>query len=284
LPILQQELESRRGADAPAAAPAPKPAGPSFKLKPAFWRGLLSLLIAAVIWEAAARLFVNNPLFFAPLSAVLEKTGELWGSGELLKDMITSFQEFAIGFLVASALGILVGMVMAGSETVRDFVDPWVSMLYSTPTIALAPLLILWFGIGLTSHVAVVVLVVVFPVLINTFAGLANTDQHLIEVARSFGATPAQLFSKIRFPGALPFIVAGLRQGVARGLVGVVVAELFGAKAGLGFLILNSAQTFDTAGLFVGVLILAAAGVISVELVKLVERRMAPWRFQETGE
>lgn len=257
---------------------------PRLQVKPAVWRGALSLALAAVIWEVAARLVVNNPLFFAPLTQVVQRSGDLWASGELPKDIVTSFQEFAIGFLVASTLGILVGMLMASSETVRDLVDPWVSMLYSTPTIALAPLLILWFGIGLASHVAVVVLVVVFPVLINTFAGLANTDRSLIEVARSFGATPMQLFGKIRFPAALPFIVTGLRQGVARGLVGVVVAELFGAKAGLGFLILNSAQTFDTAGLFVGVLILAAAGVVSVELVKLIERRMAPWRFQETSD
>jgi NitT/TauT family transport system permease protein len=274
-------------ADAPPTAVGPvgasrKPA-PRLKIKPAVWRGALSLLLAALVWELAARIVVNNPLFFAPLTQVVERSGDLWASGELGKDIVTSFQEFAIGFLVASALGIAVGMVMASSDTVRDLVDPWVSMLYSTPTIALAPLLILWFGIGLTSHVAVVVLVVVFPVLINTYAGLANTERGLIEVARSFGATRLQLFAKIRFPAALPFIVTGLRQGVARGLVGVVVAELFGAKAGLGFLILNSAQTFDTAGLFVGVLILAAAGVAAVELVKLIERRMAPWRFQETN-
>ena len=267
-----------------AAAVGGRKSPARLRVKPAIWRGALSLVLAAVIWEAAARIVVNNPLFFAPLTEVLQRGGDLWSSGELPKDIVTSFQEFAVGFLLASVLGVLIGMIMASSETVRDLVDPWVSMLYSTPTIALAPLLILWFGIGLTSHVAVVVLVVVFPVLINTFTGLANTDHSLIEVARSFGATPMQLFAKIRFPASLPFIVAGLRQGIARGLVGVVVAELFGAKAGLGFLIFNSAQTFDTAGLFVGVLILAAAGVVSVELVKLVERRMAPWRFQETGE
>jgi ABC-type nitrate/sulfonate/bicarbonate transport system permease component len=255
-----------------------------WRLKPSTWRGALSILLAAALWEVIARVVVNNPLFFSPLSAVLSRGVALWASGELQKDVITSFQEFAVGFLIASALGIVMGMVMASSETVRDLVDPWVSMLYSTPTIALAPLLILWFGIGLVSHVAVVVLVVVFPVLINTYTGLANTEQNMIDVARSYGANRLQIFTKVRFPAALPFIIAGLRQGVARGLVGVVVAELFGARAGLGFLILVSAQTFDTAGLFAGVLILAGAGVLSVELVKMLERRMAPWRFQETSD
>ena len=266
-----------------SAASLAKPRSP-WRVKPSAWRGALSVVVAAALWEIVARTVVNNPLFFSPLSAVLARGAVLWGSGALQRDIVASFQEFAVGFLVASALGVLMGMVMAGSETIRDLADPWVSMLYSTPTIALAPLLILYFGIGLVSHVVVVVLVVVFPVLINTYTGLANTDQNMIDVARSYGADRLQLFTKVRFPAALPFIIAGLRQGVARGLVGVVVAELFGARAGLGFLILVSAQTFDTAGLFVGVLILAGAGVLSVELVKALERRMAPWRFQEAGD
>jgi NitT/TauT family transport system permease protein len=170
---------------------------------------------------------------------------------------------------------------MASSAIVRDFVDPWVSMLYSTPIIALGPLFILWFGIGVSSKVAVIFIVAVFPVLINTFAGLSTTDPNLIEVARSFGSSPTQIFTKVRFPAALPFVIAGLRLGVARGLVGVVVAELFGAKQGLGWLIMISAQTFDTAGLFAGVFILAASGVITVEIIKWIERRLAPWRSQE---
>jgi len=135
----------------------------------------------------------------------------------------------------------------------------------------------------LAAHVAVVFIVVVFPVLINTYAGLANSDRDLIEVARSFGANQIQIFSKIRFPGALPFIVAGLRQGVARGLVGVVVAELFGSHSGLGYLILISGQQFDPAGLFVGILLFALAGIGAVEAVRFVERRMAPWRGQENS-
>jgi NitT/TauT family transport system permease protein len=248
------------------------------------WRGIVSILAVIVLWEVAARTVVKNPLFFAPLTAVAARTLELWRAQELQAHIWTSFLEFTLGFVIASVVGIAAGVVMATSKPVRDLLDPWVSMLYSTPIIALGPLFILWFGIGVSSKVAVIFLVVVFPVLLNAFVGLSTTDLGLIEAARSFGATTAQVFSKVRFPAALPFIVTGLRLGVARGLVGVVVAELFGAKAGLGYLILISAQTFDTAALFAGVLILAFSGVVAVEILKWIERQLAPWRFQETGD
>lgn len=250
-------------------------------IKPSTLRAVSSFVSVMVLWELVARILVKNPLFFAPLTAVWGRTIELWLSGELQIHIWTSSQEFILGFLLACLVGIMFGVVMASSVIVRDFCDPWVSMLYSTPIIALGPLFILWFGIGVSSKVAVIFIVAVFPILINTFAGLATTDPNLIEVARSFGSSPAQIFTKVRFPSALPFIIAGLRLGVARGLVGVVVAELFGAKEGLGWLIMISAQTFDTAGLFAGVFILAASGVITVEIIKVIERRLAPWRGQE---
>jgi NitT/TauT family transport system permease protein len=270
-------------ADAIAASSAAR-GGSRFlraRIRPSTVRGVLSVLSAGVLWEVASRTFLNKPPFFSPLSAVLMRMGSLWQTGELPRDILTSFEEFLIGFVLASLAGIAIGVLMASSKIICEVVDPWVSMLYATPFVAVAPLLTLWLGIGLTSHIAVVFIVVVFPVLINTYAGLSNSDRDLIEVAQSFGARPLQIFAKIRFPGALPFIVAGLRQGVARGLVGVVVAELFGSKAGLGYLILISGQQFDSAGLFVGILLFALAGIALVELMRLIERRMAPWRFQE---
>ena len=124
----------------------------------------------------------------------------------------------------------------------------------------------------------------VFPILINTLAGLTTTDRVLLDVVRSYGATRAQLYTKVRMPAALPYIIAGLRVSVARALVGVVVAELFGARAGLGFLIFRAAQSFDTAGIWVAVFIFAICGVASVEFLKWIERRMAPWRFQNVEE
>jgi NitT/TauT family transport system permease protein len=253
------------------------------RIKAGSVRGVLSIIGAAALWEILGRTVLNNPLFFAPLSAVIGRMISLWGTGDLQKDIALSFEEFIIGFAIAAAVGIGIGVMMASSKPLCEVLDPWVSMLYATPFVAVAPLLTLWLGIGLAAHVAVVFIVVVFPVLINTYAGLANSDRDLIEVARSFGANQMQVFSKIQFPGALPFIVAGLRQGIARGLVGVVVAELFGSRAGLGYLILISGQQFDPAGLFVGILLFALAGVGAVEAVRFVERRMAPWRAQENN-
>ena len=273
-------------ADAIAASSAARGGGrfPRLRVRASAVRGTLSVLAAGVLWEIAGRTFLNNPLFFAPLSAVLARMGSLSQTGDLQRDIITSFEEFLVGFVLATAAGIGIGVLMASSKPICEVVDPWVSMLYATPFVAVAPLLTLWLGIGLTAHIAVVFIVVVFPVLINTYAGLANSDRDLIEVAQSFGAQPLQIFTKIRFPGALPFIVAGLRQGVARGLVGVVVAELFGSKSGLGYLILISGQQFDAAGLFVGILLFALAGIALVELMRIIERKMAPWRYQEVGD
>jgi NitT/TauT family transport system permease protein len=210
-------------------------------------RGVLSIIAAGMIWEIAGRTFLSNPLFFAPLSAVFAKMQMLWQAGTLQEDILVSGQEFIIGFVLASIAGIAIGVIMASSKAICDVVDPWVSML-------------------------------------NTHAGLANSDRDLIEVARSYGADQRQIFVKIRFPGALPFIVAGLRQGIARGLTGVVVAELFGSRAGLGYLILISGQQFDPAGLLVGILLFALVGVGAVEAVRILERRIAPWRFSEVSE
>jgi NitT/TauT family transport system permease protein len=253
-----------------------------------FWplalRWCVSFAIAIALWELCARVFVANNLFLTPLSTVTVRAMELASTGELQDHIYVSFVEFASGFALSVVVGILLGVVLAEFPLIRGLVDPWVSMLYATPIIALGPLFILWLGIGVVSKIAIVFLVAVFPILINTVSGLTTADKTLIEVAQSFGANARQIYTKVRMPAAIPFIIAGLRLSVARALVGVVVAELFGARAGLGFLILNSAQSFDTAGVFVGVIILAIAGVVSVELLKWIEFKLAPWREQDSEE
>jgi NitT/TauT family transport system permease protein len=244
----------------------------------------LSFLTAAILWELTAHFLITNPILFSPLGAIALKAVELWQSGELQTHIWISFIEFAGGFSLAVAAGIVLGILLAASRTARDFFEPWVSMLYATPIIALSPLFILWLGIGVASKIAIVFLTAVFPILINTIAGLTATDRTLVEVARSFGASKAQIYLRIRIPAATPFILAGLRLSVARGLVGVVVAELSGARAGLGFLILTSAQNFDTAALFLGVIIFAIAGVASVSLLNWLEGSLASYKAQEQSE
>jgi ABC-type nitrate/sulfonate/bicarbonate transport system permease component len=279
----------RQASATEGAAAVRSPFAPTRRLRAAklplgFLQGVGSLLVAALIWELTARLLIKSPLLFVPITSVAVRAVELWQVGELQNHIWVSFVEFSGGFGLSVIAGIVLGVVLASSRFARNFFEPWVSMLYSTPIIALGPLFILWLGIGVASKIAIVFLTAVFPILINTVIGLTTTERTLIEVARAFGAGQAQIYTKIRIPAALPFIIAGLRIGVARALVGVVVAELFGARGGLGFMILTSAQNFDTAALFVGVIILAFAGIASVEFLKWIEQRLAPWRFQESGE
>jgi len=240
-------------------------------------RGLVSLLIVGLIWEVAGR-SGRWPLILAPLSDIWASFVRLAGSGELMRHALVSLNEFFVGFAVAALLGVSLGIAIASSDAIRDFVDPWVSAVYATPTVALAPLFIFIFGIDAPSKMAVVFLLAVFPIVINTATGIRSTDQIYIEAARSFSANRAQIFSKVLIPSALPFIVAGLRLGIGRGLVGVVVGEFIGARAGLGFLIFRSSQGFQIDAMWVGVFLLAGTGVLAVILLQKVERRMAPWR------
>src|SRR5207253_359792 len=192
---------------------------------------------------------------------IAEAIWSLTLNGQMERHIGISAAEFAIGYVIASVLGIAVGFGMANSARFKQGLQPWISGFYATPTIALAPLFILWLGIGIWSKVLVVIFLVLFPVTINTEAGLRTTSDRLIEMLRSFGATPRQIFFKVSLPSAVPFILAGLKLGIGRGLIGVVVAELFGSRAGLGRLIAQSADAFNMPDLFAGVIVLAAAGL-----------------------
>jgi NitT/TauT family transport system permease protein len=240
-------------------------------------RALMSLAVVAILWEIAGR-SGRWPLILTPVSDIWNKFLQLAQSGELLKDITVSLNEFIVGFLLAAIVGILLGIIIASSKAAKDFIDPWVSAVYATPTVALAPLFIFVFGIDAASKMAVVFLLAVFPIIINTATGITSTDQIFVEAARSFSANKVQIFSKVLIPSALPFIVAGLRLGIGRGLVGVVVGEFIGARAGLGYLIFKSSQGFQIDAMWVGVFLLAGTGVIAVSILQRVERRMAPWR------
>jgi NitT/TauT family transport system permease protein len=248
-------------------------------------RGLVVISVASilggfVLWQLVAQFIIHDKLFLVAPTEIFTRSQQLLATGELQKHTWTSALEFFIGFGIAVVVGITFGLLIGTSKVLRAVWVPWISAMNSTPTVALAPLLILWFKLGIESKVVVVFLVSVFSVLVNTQAGIESADDRLVETARAFGAKRLQIFAKVLLPSAVPFIVAGLRLGVGRGLVGVVVAELFGATSGLGYMINIASQVFDMAGLFGAVVILAAAGVISTELIRMVERRIAPWREQ----
>jgi NitT/TauT family transport system permease protein len=231
-----------------------------------------------LIWQVVGEYVVTNPLYFVPLSDALGVIWDMARSGDLWLHTSTTAVEFLIGFSVAAAGGIAVGLINGTSRVARTLTDPWISALYATPLVALMPLYLIIFGIGTTGKAALVVTVAVFPVMINTTVGVLSTDASLIDVGRAYGATRWEAFRKIYLPAALPHIVSGLRLGVGRALTGVVVGEFFFANAGLGFLIARSGQSFDTATLFAAIIVLTAAAVLMTSLLRLIERRLAPYR------
>jgi ABC-type nitrate/sulfonate/bicarbonate transport system permease component len=241
-------------------------------------RGAYSVALALIAWELVGRYVLTSKLMFAPFSAVVEEFINLSSTGELQRHILASFSGLAIGFGLSALVGIALGSLIAMNKAVGEHLDPLINALYATPLVALSPILILGFGIGPASKIAIVFLLTVFPILINTTAGIKSTDESLIEAARSFGASRFEIFRLVLLPSALPFVVAGLRLGVGKGLVGIFIGELFGAREGLGYLISISSQSFDVPGMFVGVLVLAASGVVCVAVLETIEKRIAPWR------
>jgi NitT/TauT family transport system permease protein len=261
----------------PAAVPAASPAPPPDRVFARRFAGVLSILGGLALWELVSRFVVANPLFLAAPTQIVAAIWSLAVSGELWPHISISAAEFALGYVIASVLGVAIGMAMAESEIARKALEPWIAGLYATPTIALAPLFILWFGIGIWSKVLVIVTLVLFPVTINTEAGLRTTSERLIEMLRSFGATPRQIFFKVKLPSAVPFILVGLKLGIGRALIGVVVAEFFGSRAGLGRLISQASDAFNMPELFAGVVVLAIAGIVMTAGFSWLEARLVPW-------
>ncbi|HEV7717356.1 MAG TPA: ABC transporter permease [Arsenicitalea sp.] len=240
--------------------------------------GVGSVVAGLLIWEFISRYLVTSSLFLAGPSQIFGAARQLAMAGELWNDIQVSAIEFVGGYLIASVAGIAIGVVLSNSKVAKQILQPWISGLYATPTIALAPLFILWLGVGVSSKIIMVVTLVIFPVIINTEAGLRTTNLQLVEMVRSFGASKRQVFLRVALPSALPFIFAGLKLGIGRGLMGVVVAELFGSRAGIGQLISQAADSFNMPQLFAGVIILAIAGVGLTAGFGWLEAQLLHWR------
>lgn len=239
--------------------------------------GFLSIAGGLLLWESIGRLFVTNSLFLATPSQIAAEIYRMTLSGELLVHMGVSGAEFAIGLAIAIVAGIGVGFMVAISKPAQAVLGPWIAALYATPTVAVAPLIILWFGIGLWSKVFVVAVNAIFPMIINTESGLKATDAKLIEAVRCFGAGRFQILWNVMLPSALPYILAGVRLSVGRAIVAVVVGELFGSRAGLGFMVSQASEVFNMPRLFAAVMVLALVGMILTGVARLLERLLQPW-------
>lgn len=241
-------------------------------------RGAISIFGGLALWELLARLLLENDLLIPPPSSVLRSFWNLTVSGELNQHLAATLFEFACGFTTACVIGVIIGYFMGRYKRFDEVMDPWIATLYSIPIIAIVPLIIIWFGIGMISKVIVVFKITAVAIILNTAAGIKNLDPVWLELAKSLRLSGWQTTYKIRFPGALPYIITGMRLGVGRALLGVIVAELLAANAGLGYLLRDSSETWDSPKLFVTVFLLAAMGLLSFNLIKRIERRMAPWR------
>ncbi len=238
----------------------------------------IAVALALAVWEAIARSGSVNPLFMSSPYQVAAKLVELFGTGSIWRHVWASGQEALFGFALATLVGVPLGIVMGRLPLVRHTLEPFVVALYSSPTVAFLPLLIIWFGVGLWSKVVLIFAGAVVVLIINTEAGVSTVDQRLLEMARSFTANRRQMLARVVLPAAAPFILAGLRLAVGRVLIMVVVAELYASTAGLGHLIFQGAAMYDTTSVFAGVAILAGTGIILNHALRTLERLLAPWR------
>lgn len=240
--------------------------------------GTAFIAVLLVAWQLLTALGIEPPILLPSPADVISAFASLFSTSDIWADLAESGKELFYGLALAAAIGIIGGLAIGWYPRLGYFLDPFVNFLYAIPRVALGPLLVVWLGIGLSSKVALVFLIAVFPVLVNTSSGVRSLDQHLLRVARCFGATDLKIFRTIALPGSVPFILGGLRLAVGQALIGVFVAELLGAQHGVGAMIENAGQQFQTDLVFAGLLIFAAAGMLLTAMVRWLERRFDAWR------
>ena len=238
--------------------------------------GLWQLIYAGLARTVYFQAYAINHFFVSPWQ-VAQSFADLYQSGELVRNCYFSFLEFFYGFLLAIVVGVPFGFLMATRNKLNNFLDPWVSCIYATPRVALAPIVVVWFGLGIFPTSVVVFLGAVFPILLNTYTGIQSVRQNLIDVVRAFGGSRLQIFLKVMIPDATPAIIAGMRLAVGRAVIGVVVGELFGAEAGLGSMVYLYSQRFLPGPVFVGIVILVVFGILAFIALENLQRWMSPW-------
>ena len=243
---------------------------------------IISLVLVLGGWEYFGRQV--NPVLFTYPTAVARAAIKMIGSGELWQYLSQSLIVLGAGLALAVLFGVALGVFMARFWVIDIALDTYITALYSIPSVALVPVLVLWIGFETSAKIAVVFLFTFFPMVINTYQGVKNVDARLLEVGRAFRCSEGQLWANIILPAALPFIVAGLRLSIGRGLIGMVLADLYTAITGIGYLISRYASIYRTDAMFVPVVTLGVLGVTLTGLLRLIERRVTPWTHYSDKE
>jgi NitT/TauT family transport system permease protein len=237
-----------------------------------------TLLAFLLLWEAFGRSGLIDPLFISSPTRVAQAGWQLIHDRDFWNDLSVSGREFILGYGAAVGLAIPLGLAIGLSRRAQYMLSPFVDTLNAVPRVTLLPLIIIWFGIGIWSKVVVVFLGAVIPILINTQSGVKTSEARFIRLARSFQASRLKIFTSIILPGTVPFIFTGLKYGAGRALLGVVVGELYASTSGLGHMIADAGNTFQTDVVFFGVLIFMATGLVVVSLLDRLERHFETWR------
>jgi NitT/TauT family transport system permease protein len=238
-----------------------------------FW---LSLAAGIAVWEIAGR--STSAAFMVPFSTTLVRLWQLVTTWAFIAQFLDSARLFLTGFVLALAVGMPLGLLLARARVLRVGIEPYIMTLYATPMVALIPFILSMMGFGFAPKVLVVFLFAVFPVLYNTVEGARSIKPEMIEVARSFRSGEWALWREVMLPYTLPYTMTGVRQAIGRALVGMIAAEFFLSSTGLGQLIMSASQNFDTGGVFASILIIGLIGVSLMRLGLKIEQHFARWR------
>jgi NitT/TauT family transport system permease protein len=234
-----------------------------------------SVALFVALWEIAPRLGIADPFFTSQPSRVLLAAIDVARSGTLLRDALVSLSEFATGFALALTIGVPLGLLLGTFRTLRYLIDPPVMALYATPQLAVLPILVVWLGIGMASKVAVVFIGAVIPIIVNTIAGVRQVDQPLVLAARSFCATQWDVFVRVILPASRPAVMLGVRLGLSRAVLAVVVGEMYVSQEGIGNEIMRLGSAFRVDQLLVYVLLVSAFGLAATDFVRRLEEKAA---------
>jgi NitT/TauT family transport system permease protein len=262
-------------------APVTRPPGRFFRFARSFGRVAergIGIVIFLALWEALPRLGVVSDAYLSPPSAVLASIAQLVDTGQLWKHVAASLQRSLWGLLLASFSGVVLGLLIGSSKRLAAIADPVLQLFRQTSAFALFPVFILFLGIGELSKVAIIFWASFWPVLLSTVSGVKQVDRLLVNSALSMGASQRFVFFKVVLPASLPSIFTGVRLAGAYSITALVAAEMIGAHSGLGFLTLNSQETFQIPTMYAGILLLAVLGLLLNYLLALLERRLLRWR------